>query len=641
MSMRHLAAMLLLLLLVAGAAAQTQPEPAENVAEIVDLTVELAATGEALATAQARYDALPWSRDRTDDFVALARQVDGLRERLAELGRRIAALRAAAPAVTADATLTPVRATLNEYGGPPLPATVGEGAVLAFETDLQFPVSDSPQVATLQWQVLDAAGNALPGLAKREQVAETGGSKTNRFRFRIADIANGAYRVLFTYQPAVAGAEARHVEATFTMLQAVRIHRLVVAPDTVAAQHAAILYPEQVPHLFVYFSAADAPNVMVDFALLTGSGRSERYRQRVERVVKPGEAEQRVGIRLDPGLLRAGEGMMFSATVTGPDGATASREVGFRVEHHVARIQLANRLRSNEPANFHIELPAMFAAPLRVTLSPNNATASLSGETSGRLVPLLPAGSNTDGHGALAVTVTDAEGRLARGHATFTIAAPPPPPAQAPVVSQAPAGDWARVNDTNRPSYTPPPAAPAPAAPEGPSLSDALRDFQRQMAQIQADKQAAEQRSQQERQQQMQQLMSQLNRPAPQAAPQRSVPQPQSRMDEKAYWTVTTHTVIEGVCRSERTANTCQIVQSKSRPPTQCGQGQRCNLNRVYPPGGGGCNQWGAWKTVMDVIGPHSLKQAQEYCQRVKASPFGLVRSGGSCSHFCGVEKMN
>ncbi len=498
---RNAVALVAVSLCVCGAAAaQTlqPPDAAQVEREITSLQSELAAATARMTELEAVYGDLPWTRDKTDDFVALGRNVDALRAQIVAIGARLAGLTAANAAVAANVSVAPLRASLDTYGGPPIPAAVAEGATLAFETTVRHPAGDSPHIANLSWRVLDSAGRPLPGIANDQQVAESGTTKSYGFTFRLGDFPNGNYRMVFTYTPILDQTQVVTAESGFTISQPIRIARVVVSPDTAATQHADTLYVEQVPHLFVYFSAGDLSAVTVDFVLRAADG-SERYRRRVERPLKPDEADTRVGLLPEPGIVREGDDLVFSATLTGPDGFAVSREVPFAVRGHAASINLAARLTSNEPAPFRIETPPYFTPPLRVELSPSSATASLTGATSGTLVAI------GDGNGALRATVTDAQGRVARATASFVIVPAQPAAVAAAAPAQSPAqsndwvtaldstqppqsNDWVTALDSTVPAQAPPP--PEPSQPAGPTIAEALATFQSQVAQIQADKQA-------------------------------------------------------------------------------------------------------------------------------------------------------
>lgn len=626
---RIAAALLSVWLGTCGVAAAQAPQPLDGArleAEIASAQAEMAAATGRLAELEAVYGDLPWTKDKTDDFVALGRNVDALRAQIVAIGVRLASLSASNAAVAATASVSPVRASLNEYDGPPLPASVAEGAILAFETVVRHAASDKPNIVNLTWRVLDGEGRSLPAYAKDEQVAETGGSKPYRYRFSLADVPNGTYRVVFTLTPVLDQTQAVAVESSFTVSQAIRIARVVVSPDTVAEKHIETLYNDQSPHLYVYFSAGDLPAVTVDFVVRTADG-AERYRKRVERALKPGEAETRVGLLPDPGIVREGDDLVFSATLTGPDGFAVSREVPFAVRGHAATINLAARLTSNEPAPFLIETPPYFTPPLRVELSPSSATASLTGTTNGTLVAV----SETGGNGALRATITDAQGRVARAMASFTIAPPkqvaPPPVAAVAPPPQPASDDWVTALDSTRPPEAPPP--PEPSQPAGPTIAEALATFQSQVAQIQADKQAGLDAIQNKQQTDMQNFLAGLNQPQ-----QRQQPQQQQQAGRR-YWAVSTHAIMPGVPSSERTSNTCTVVEAGQAAPTPCGKG-RCPGTPFTGDGATLCGRFGAFSSFTDARSFGSAADASARCSRVMSSPTGDFTESGSNTFWCG-----
>ncbi|MCC6914176.1 MAG: hypothetical protein IT566_10780, partial [Rhodospirillaceae bacterium] len=506
-------------------------------------------------------------------------------------------------------------------------ASVAEGTTLAFETTVRHAAGDKPQIANLSWRVLDSAGRPIPGLAKDEQVAEAGTTKQYQFRFRLGSVPDGAYRVVFAHTPVLDQTQAITAESGFTVSQAVRIARLVVSPDAAATQHAETLYVEQIPHLFAYFSAVDVPTVTVDFVVRAAKDGAEKYRQRTERAIKPDETETRVGLRLDPGIVREGDDLIFAVALTGPDGAAVSREIPFAVRGHTATITLASRLTSNEPASFRIEAPAYFAPPLRVDLQPSSATASLTGATTGTLVAVSDA---RGGNGSLRATVTDAQGRVARAMASFVIA-PPQPVAPPPVVAAAPppraaSDDWVTALDSTQAPQAPPP--PEPSQPAGPTIAEALATFQSQVAQIQADKQAGLDAIQENQQTQMQNFLSGLNQP------QQQQQQPQQQAGRR-YWAVSTHAIIPGVPSSERTSNTCTVVEAGNAAPTPCGKG-RCPGTPFTGDGATLCGRWGAFSSFTDARSFGSAGDASARCSRVMSSPTGDFTESGSNTFWCG-----
>lgn len=90
-----------------------------------------------------------------------------------------------------------IRATLGDYNGPPLASALRNGDILALQAVIKHTYPAEP--AQLFWQVLDAAGRPLAGLAKQEQVTEPTGTGNYRFRFQLGSFEQGEYQVVLKH----------------------------------------------------------------------------------------------------------------------------------------------------------------------------------------------------------------------------------------------------------------------------------------------------------------------------------------------------------------------------------------------------------------------------------------------------------
>ncbi len=90
-----------------------------------------------------------------------------------------------------------IRATLGDYNGPPLLSALRNGDIIALQAAIKH--TDPPEPAQLFWQVLDAAGRPLPGLAKQEQISEPAGTGNYRFRFQLGNFEQGEYQVVLKH----------------------------------------------------------------------------------------------------------------------------------------------------------------------------------------------------------------------------------------------------------------------------------------------------------------------------------------------------------------------------------------------------------------------------------------------------------
>lgn len=102
-----------------------------------------------------------------------------------------------------NAQILSIRASLGDYNGPPLPSVLRNGDIVALQAAIRH--ADQPEQAQLSWQVLDANGRPLQGLAKQEQITDAAGIGNYRFRFQLGSFGQGEYQVvlkhLFTDHP--------------------------------------------------------------------------------------------------------------------------------------------------------------------------------------------------------------------------------------------------------------------------------------------------------------------------------------------------------------------------------------------------------------------------------------------------------
>jgi len=530
---------------------------------------------------------------------------------------QVEALTAAAPADKEGLT---VRGYLNDYGGAPIEAPVANGAILAFDTEASYPPAAIPPVTTLSWQVMDAAGNAIAGLGKREQIAEAGVTKVHRFKFRPDGLRNGAYRVVLTRRASDDMGSVVEGSTGFSIFQSLSITRVVVTTDSEATRHTETIRPEQTPMLFAYYIAVEGTReINAELSVRDAETGVEYARQSVERPVKPNVAEQRIGLGLDPGAVPSGRKAIFVAALAAAGGPVVTREAIFSVRPYLASVRFAHfEARAGEAVDFTITPPPEFTPPLRVALSTQSRgggkiSARMISETRGTLTAGLPPGRSGAAAG-LTATVTDAKGRVAEGSSMLTVRSPPPPPvAVSPVPAPSPEA-WAQATDNNL--LAQPPEQAQPPAPRL-DLSDALATFQQQMAQIQANKQAGDRAAEQRQQQEW----NAFNRQ-----------QPQTQQAARNYFALVSHAVMPGQSLSYRTANSCRVVQG--RPVLSCGRSQ-CGASPYFGKGAELCGPGGAFSSFSRYVGPMDVHQARSYCNQVAADPKGLGSASGSSTFFC------
>ncbi|PKN63196.1 MAG: hypothetical protein CVU57_20660 [Deltaproteobacteria bacterium HGW-Deltaproteobacteria-15] len=369
-----------------------------------------------------------------------------------------------------------IRAALTDYAGPPLPATVQNGDILAFQADIKHPEGE-PQPAQIFWQVYDAAGKPVKELGKQEQIYESGGTKNHRFKFQLEDLADGEYVVglthLFSADPNIRTQAA----SRFRLSQSVRIDRVLVTDNPEDQTHKPLLSPDQEPLFYAHYSLGQGvKKATVTLAAKEAGGRVIETHS-VERP-RPGEtAPYRVGLAVPNSKVPISAEIRFEASIVTDDGKQHTAHTTFRKEPYRLVLSLPETLNSGENRPFSITAPKSFKAPFKVDvhaggrgLSVGHTPGSLQGTVGGIAMESVEMGD-------LRVAVTDAEGRTASAQAKVLIlpaekiaaapspAAPPGPAAQL-YVPQTPAP---------APAYTPPnhsgiekgPARPRPSSPTG------------------------------------------------------------------------------------------------------------------------------------------------------------------------------
>ena len=347
-----------------------------------------------------------------------------------------------------------IRATLGDYDGPPLPAAVQNGDILAFQADLKHP-QGKPEPAKLFWQVYDRAGKPLPGLGKEVPLLEAGTTRNYRFRIQLDDLGDGDYIVglthLFSSDP------ERKTQATiqFRLSQAVRIDQILVTDNPADQNHKPALTPDQEPLIYAHYTLGQG--ISKATVTLTAKGPDGRVIEMVslERP-RPGEKPPyRVGLALPVALVPIGVEITVEAQIVADKGKRHTARTTFRKEDYRLVLELPKTLKSGENKPFSITIPKGFQAPFTVDVrasgrgfSVGHTPGSLSGVVSG-IAAAAPEVGN------LSVAVTDAAGKQASAQARVVIepreervfAAPVPAP-RPPVPVYTPAAVHSQPRQT-------------------------------------------------------------------------------------------------------------------------------------------------------------------------------------------------
>lgn len=309
-----------------------------------------------------------------------------------------------------------LRASLDSYDGPALNQAIRNGDIVAFSAELVFPEADPAPITNLLWQVFDASGQPLPGLSKTEQVVLGGQQRQFGFRFRPETLANGDYQVQLTASLASDPEQRQQARTDFAVFESVSIERLVVSADAAAQVNRETLYADEAPHLFVYYDLDGSTTVSAEITVNNDRGETV-FSDTVERQAS-GEADQRVGVRLEPGAIPVGETGTFIVSLQASDGLQVQASQNFSVSDYVLDLALPERLQAGETERFEIGVPDNFTPPFDVDLDSYAAVTSMDSELGGTISGIA-ADSAVDGQ--LRVIVTDADGRVARANNRFTV----------------------------------------------------------------------------------------------------------------------------------------------------------------------------------------------------------------------------
>jgi len=336
-----------------------------------------------------------------------------------------------------------IRASLNDYDGPPLPASVQNGDILAFQADLKHPAG-KPEPAQLFWQVYDGSGKPVPGLGKQEQVYESGATRNHRFKIRLDKLADGEYSVGLTHVfNAVPGVKVNAV-SRFRIAQAVRIDRVLATDSPDDQTHKALLPPDREPLLYAHYTIGQG----IKKATLTLTAKDAKG-QTIETVSmerpRPGETPPyRVGLAVPAGKIPAGEEITFEASIVARNGQRHMARTTFTKDVHRLVLNAPKSMKNGENRTFSITVPRGFKGPFVVDVRASGKGLSV-GHTAGSLHGTVGgiAGEYAE-TGNLIVKVTDAGGNSASAQAAILIEpsgkqyADAQPPAPKPMVPVSP-----------------------------------------------------------------------------------------------------------------------------------------------------------------------------------------------------------
>ncbi|TYT73673.1 hypothetical protein [Desulfobotulus mexicanus] len=306
-----------------------------------------------------------------------------------------------------------IEAALGDHGGQPLNRSVQNGEILAFQSDITFP-DGKPETASIAWQVYDAAGEPVSGLAKQDQVSEAGATRNFRFRFQLEDFPDGEYVVGLFHAYLADPEQQTRATYPFTVAQKVRIDRVLITDDPGRQEHTPLISPDDEPLFYAHYSLGRHE----EKARITLTARDKASGEIIETVSverpRPGETPPfRVGLGIPPEKVPVNREIAVEAEIESDSGQRHTAGTTFKKEPYRLVLDLPDSLKSGENKSFSVRVPISFTKPLHVEMSASGEGFSLghrAGELGGTVGGIA---TKETGVGFLDIIVTDAEGRIA------------------------------------------------------------------------------------------------------------------------------------------------------------------------------------------------------------------------------------
>ena len=277
-----------------------------------------------------------------------------------------------------------------------------------------------PVLSNLIWQVYTASGRPLPGFNKIRQIIGLGQQEFCSFRIRAGALANGIYFIALTHQLASDPGCSYQASASFEINQPLAIKQVVIDETPQGKLNQYIFYEDQSPHIFVYYYLADdvyTAQVKIDVMDEAGKVRASRT---IDKDKDLGRKRERVGVKLPPGLFKAGEKATVLVSVTTPDTTTITVRTGFEILAIDLGIHLPESITQGTVTDFQLFVPQTFNAPYTVKFDHDDGFIFRheKGEIDGKLfvTPVAEAGSHS-----IEILVTDRLGNRASGHTVVEV----------------------------------------------------------------------------------------------------------------------------------------------------------------------------------------------------------------------------
>jgi hypothetical protein len=277
-----------------------------------------------------------------------------------------------------------------------------------------------PVLSNLIWQVYTISGTPLPEFNKTRQILGLGQQEFCSFRIQAGALANGVYFIALTHQLAQDPAYFYQASASFEINQPLAVKQVVIDETPQGKFSQRIFYEDQSPHIFVYYYLADnVYSALIEINVLDESGKVRASRT-IRKDKDLSKKRERVGIKLPPGLFKAGEKAVVLVKVTTPDGTAVSVKSGFEILAIDLGIHLPDSMIQGTVADFQLFVPQTFHGPYKIEFEHDDGFIfkHKKGGLEGKLfvTPVAETGSHN-----IEILVTDRRGNRASGHTVVEV----------------------------------------------------------------------------------------------------------------------------------------------------------------------------------------------------------------------------
>jgi antitoxin component YwqK of YwqJK toxin-antitoxin module len=140
------------------------------------------------------------------------------------------------------------------------------------------------------------------------------------------------------------------------LMPKVKIKELIVSDNTTAKEHLPVLLPNQIPHLFVYYSVPEGIDEVDIYLGVAPRKGDPLFSKKFKKKIKGDRTKQRAGIRLDTIKVPPNKKWFFQAQIKDPDGRDQYKFREFSVRGMTVTLDIPKRLQSGDSAKFRINV---------------------------------------------------------------------------------------------------------------------------------------------------------------------------------------------------------------------------------------------------------------------------------------------